>query len=316
MFPLNMKSTSPLTDHLNPSMDYPSMQSPLNDANDSPTKSYSQILQYHPFNRSQSLSSLNQSDITKALSNMSLQDPNPSPTKYDRVDSPLSDLNDEDPMKRQRSKSIVLGMPSIWSDKKRTSSNPVRRHSLHPTPVAQNTKMTHALSQSISNGYANLINPSLMDIQPIHDIGHGKSLNSFPNEQVFYLVEFKGGRSDVFYYMGELMDLNTLVIVEGDRGKDLGKILQNTLSKDILMKLSDESENEVLRGLLTDLHKVNHEIHPRQIYRMAQPSEVTMLITKSQEEMDALQYCMKLTSDMGLPMTVVDCEYQWYFIFI
>ena len=198
----------------------------------------------------------------------------------------------EDPMKRQRSKSIVLGMPSIWSDKRRSSTEPtsaVRRHSLYPQ----------------LNGYQNLLENVEMDIQQLDNIGQGRPLEELLND-ILYLVEFKGGRSDVFYYNGELLQRNHLVIVEADRGKDLGKIIQNTLTGQHLQKLFISNPEA-----LTDLHKINKQIYPRKIYRQAQPSEVTMLVSKSQDESKALALCQLKAQERQLPMSVVDCEFQW-----
>eukprot|EP00835_Amoeboradix_gromovi_P007032 NODE_1007_length_2283_cov_0.244048.p1 type:complete len:256 gc:universal NODE_1007_length_2283_cov_0.244048:1499-732(-) len=200
----------------------------------------------------------------------------------------------EDPMKRQRSKSIVLGMPSIWSDKRRSSTEPtaVRRHSLYPQ----------------MNGYQNLLENVEMDIQELDNIGQGRPLDELLND-ILYLIEFKGGRSDVFYYSGDLLLVNQLVIVEADRGKDLGKIIQNTLTGQHLKNLYLNNPEA-----LTDLHKINKQIYPRKIYRSAQPSEVTMLVSKSQDEFKALQSCQIKAQERQLPMSVVDCEFQWFFV--
>ena len=207
-----------------------------------------------------------------------------------------SGIDWEDPMKRQRSKSIVLGLPSIWSDKRRSSTEPpiIRRHSLYPQ----------------LNGYQNLLENVEMDIQQLDNIGQGRPLSELLTD-ILYLVEFKGGRSDVFYYNGDLLQINQLVIVEADRGKDLGMVIQNTLTGEHLQKLYSSNPEA-----LTDLHKVNKQIYPRRVYRQAQPSEVTMLVSKSQDESKALQLCQLKAQERQLPMSVVDCEFQWYFIFI
>ncbi|EIM92052.1 uncharacterized protein STEHIDRAFT_70518 [Stereum hirsutum FP-91666 SS1] len=70
--------------------------------------------------------------------------------------------------------------------------------------------------------------------QGVHDLGKGVPLHSVASCPL-YIVEFKAGRTDLFYAMG--MDggvgdirVGDLVIVEADRGKDLGKVINDTIT--------------------------------------------------------------------------------------
>lgn len=66
----------------------------------------------------------------------------------------------------------------------------------------------------------------------LNDVGKGVPLHAVPNSWPLYIVEFKAGRTDLFY----LTDLNVdvrvgdLVIVEADRGRDLGKVVNDSIT--------------------------------------------------------------------------------------
>ena len=112
-----------------------------------------------------------------------------------------------------------------------------------------------------------------------------------------FVVEFKGGRNDVFYIPDD-SDLavrkGNLVIVEADRGKDLGKIVRTNLKREDLM---DPSSGK--------------EMQPKMIYRHAQPPEVNMLLDKARDEAKALSICRAKCKQKNLDMEVVDAEFQW-----
>ena len=65
-----------------------------------------------------------------------------------------------------------------------------------------------------------------------HDLGRGVPLHAVPSHWHLYIVEFKAGRTDLFY-SAELTNeirVGDLVIVEADRGKDLGKVVNDTIT--------------------------------------------------------------------------------------
>ncbi|CAO3591645.1 unnamed protein product [Absidia cylindrospora] len=97
--------------------------------------------------------------------------------------------------------------------------------------VASNTShlvTTNAHSSSNNNNYT--------DPRIYHENGKGVPLHKFPADGPLYMVEFKAGRIDFFYIStsespnsnkncGTIQPMvGDLVIVEADRGKDLGKV--------------------------------------------------------------------------------------------
>ena len=143
----------------------------------------------------------------------------------------------------------------------------------------------------------------------IADVGKGVPLSTVPNSTPLYIVEFKAGRSDLFYAgdaPASLVKKGDLVIVEADRGKDLGKVVNDSITPLQVQQLQQQQAE-----IMPELHRANRELHPKRIYRLAQPGEVAMLVNKSQDELKALQYCQSKVRLRKLPMEVVDAEYQW-----
>ncbi|KAI8049769.1 PSP1 C-terminal conserved region-domain-containing protein [Syncephalis plumigaleata] len=143
----------------------------------------------------------------------------------------------------------------------------------------------------------------------IADIGKGVPLAAIPNQTPLYIVEFKAGRSDLYYVsdaMNGMVKKGDLVIVEADRGKDLGKVTNDRITPVQVQQLQRQQAEQ-----MPDLHRGNKEIHPKRIYRLAQPGEVSMLVQKSQDEAKALAVCQQKVLQRKLPMEVVDAEYQW-----
>jgi len=111
-----------------------------------------------------------------------------------------------------------------------------------------------------------------------NELGKGLPLHAIPTHGPLYLVEFKAGRTDLFYVAensGVLVKKGDLVIVEADRGKDLGKITNDSITPHQVQLLQQQQADA-----MNDGHRMNKEIHPKRIYRLAQPAEVTMLVTK------------------------------------
>jgi len=64
------------------------------------------------------------------------------------------------------------------------------------------------------------------------DLGKGVPLHSVPPSWPLFIVEFKAGRTDLFYLtdMSQDIRIGDLVIVEADRGKDLGKVVNDSIT--------------------------------------------------------------------------------------
>lgn len=142
-----------------------------------------------------------------------------------------------------------------------------------------------------------------------NELGKGLPLHAVPTHGPLFLVEFKAGRTDLFYVAensGNMVKKGDLVIVEADRGKDLGKVTNDSIMPHQVQLLQQQQADS-----MNDSHRMNKEIHPKRIYRLAQPAEVTMLVTKSQDEAKAMLVCQTKVRQKKLPMEVVDAEYQW-----
>ncbi len=66
----------------------------------------------------------------------------------------------------------------------------------------------------------------------LNDLGKGIPLHSVPSSYPLFIVEFKAGRTDLYYMPDPKMDVRVgdLVIVEADRGRDLGKVVNDGIT--------------------------------------------------------------------------------------
>ncbi|KAH8556598.1 PSP1 C-terminal conserved region-domain-containing protein [Umbelopsis sp. PMI_123] len=155
--------------------------------------------------------------------------------------------------------------------------------------------------------------PSQHDMAAIHEYFDdrrttqqemGKGIPLHQVQGALYTVEFKGSRSDL-YYVSESDALSglhpqcgDLVIVEADRGKDLGTVVAENVSKDSVDVSGSKPGS-------------TREMYPKRIYRLAQPQEISLLAVKKQDEEKALFLCQSKIARLNLPMEVVSAEYQW-----
>ncbi|KAI9309154.1 PSP1 C-terminal conserved region-domain-containing protein [Cunninghamella echinulata] len=171
--------------------------------------------------------------------------------------------------------------------------------------------------------------PNLMTSGAFRDAGKGIPLQRLPNYTNLYSVEFKAGRIDYFYVVSEpgtvavKFQPGDLVIVEGDRGKDLGKVASDTLTIEqveqyVSQKLHHQQQQQQQgngNGLDEDETNGNNDkpkdVHIKRLYRLATPDEINLLLAKGQDELRALALCQQRTKMRNLPMDVVDAEYQW-----
>ncbi|KAG8220205.1 PSP1 C-terminal conserved region-domain-containing protein [Butyriboletus roseoflavus] len=156
----------------------------------------------------------------------------------------------------------------------------------------------------------------------INDLGKGVPLSSVPASWPLYIVEFKAGRTDLFYLTDLSLEIRVgdLVIVEADRGKDLGKVVNDTITLEEVEAFQREQKERVGYGDSGPLSPGGQqsssvgskkEINPKMIYGKAQPQDTQHLVTKIQDEMKALQLCQNKVRQKKLPMEVIDAEYQW-----
>ncbi|PIL30857.1 hypothetical protein GSI_07025 [Ganoderma sinense ZZ0214-1] len=158
--------------------------------------------------------------------------------------------------------------------------------------------------------------------KPINELGKGMPLHAVPTSWPLYIVEFKAGRTDLFYCTDLSQDIRVgdLVIVEADRGKDLGKVVNDTIT---LAEVEAFQKQQKLMSMgHADVHGVPtspvgatgaavKDINPKMIYGKAQHRDTQGLAAKAQDEAKALDLCRSKVRQRKLPMEVVDAEYQW-----
>ncbi|KAB5593563.1 hypothetical protein CTheo_3029 [Ceratobasidium theobromae] len=142
-----------------------------------------------------------------------------------------------------------------------------------------------------------------------NDLGRGLPLSAVPTGAPLYVVEFKAGRTDLFFTPEggiegqEPIRRGDLVIVEADRGKDLGKVVNDSISLAEVERFMMEGADDGQGG--------RKEIMPKRIYGKAGPADTQLLLSKMQDEVKALQLCQSKIRQKKLPMEVIDAEYQW-----
>ncbi|KAI8844510.1 PSP1 C-terminal conserved region-domain-containing protein [Chytriomyces cf. hyalinus JEL632] len=127
-----------------------------------------------------------------------------------------------------------------------------------------------------------------------------------------YVIEFKAGRIDYFHagetvIPGQMIRAGDLVIVEADRGKDLGKVIHDNLANLAQLHLFQSQHKDIMVESLIS----SKEIQPKRIYGLAQQGEVSLLVSKAQDEAKAMAVCQAKIRQRKLPMEIVDAEYQW-----
>ncbi|CCM06329.1 uncharacterized protein FIBRA_08582 [Fibroporia radiculosa] len=156
----------------------------------------------------------------------------------------------------------------------------------------------------------------------LSELGKGVPLHSVPTSWPLYIVEFKAGRTDLFYSTDLAPDIrvNDIVIVEADRGKDLGRVINDTIT---LAEVEAFQKQQKLMNIgYADAHGVptspngssggsGKEINPKMIYGKAQLQDTQALAIKLQDEDKALELCRSKVRQRKLPMEVVDAEFQW-----
>lgn len=182
----------------------------------------------------------------------------------------------------------------------------------------------------------------------LNELGRGVPLHSVPTAPL-YIVEFKAGRTDIFYCSDPALEgqirTGDLVIVEADRGKDLGRVANDSIGPaDVEAYQRQQAEHAQQQqaqmggpgsGGDEGGGKSPRELMPKRIYGKAQPQDTQyvflsfwsfvsaynvalndclpcrLLASKTSDEAKALQLCQTKVRQKKLPMEVVNAEYQW-----
>ncbi|KAF9452945.1 kinase-like protein [Macrolepiota fuliginosa MF-IS2] len=221
---------------------------------------------------------------------------------------------------------------------------PVPTEDLLTLPERPDSQINHPPWSGSSRAGINILSQSSQSAsqQPsINDLGRG-----LPSSPPLFIVEFKAGRTDLFYLMDSSLDIKVgdLVIVEADRGKDLGKIVNDTITigqvEEWQVQRADNVESLNLTeglgagtaGSAAQGALQGKEINPKMILRKAdleqEATHVTwftfsprvwlislvvdrMLAAKAHDETMALALCRSKVKAKKLPMEVIDAEYRW-----
>jgi hypothetical protein len=173
-----------------------------------------------------------------------------------------------------------------------------------------------------------------------------------PRKQLF-IVSFKCSRVDVFYLLentGLTVREGDLVIVEADRGQDLGTVQHANVSPEVARLYKKKYSEEQYKWLMmyshnkegannpnADLQRDNSErqyyatdapssiqghpnfardsianLKPKAIKRLAQQHEIKMLADKEGNEAKAKRTCQQKVAHLHLQMEILDAEWQWY----
>lgn len=166
-------------------------------------------------------------------------------------------------------------------------------------------------------------------------------------QRELYIVSFKCSRVEVFYLLsgcGLVINEGDMVIVEADRGQDLGTVqnarITNDEARTLLAKYGEEQYKWLMMfstnnkrgavnpnanvyggsgnhggngGLSTrpPIRNLNSTLKPKAIKRMAAPHEVRMLREKEGNEAKAKRTCQTKVIQHHLDMEILEAEFQW-----
>jgi hypothetical protein len=172
------------------------------------------------------------------------------------------------------------------------------------------------------------------------------------HNQLLHIVYFKCSRADVFYIQegtGLTVKPGDLVIVEADRGTDIGTVVRDNVDWQTAKELKEYYNEEHYKWLMMysqnaaavqdgaglgappnnafhgstvgGMGPPNHhhpqdssagELKPKLIKRLAQSHEIHALREKEGNEAKAKRVCMQKVKEHGLNMEILDAEFQMY----
>nr|VWP01825.1 CULLIN_2 domain-containing protein [Ganoderma boninense] len=141
--------------------------------------------------------------------------------------------------------------------------------------------------------------------KPINELGKGMPLHAVPTSWPLYIVEFKAGRTDLFYCTDLSQDIrvvnDTITLAEVEAFQKQQK----------LMSMGHADVHGVPTSPTGATGGAVKDINPKMIYGKAQHRDTQGLAAKAQDEAKALDLCRNKVRQRKLPMEVVDAEYQW-----
>ena len=167
---------------------------------------------------------------------------------------------------------------------------------------------------------------------PPHDGARPFSFHD-PDQYTLHFVKFKANRMDVFYLAKEKkldLQVKDYVIVDGDRGTDLGMVSKVNVTEAEARALTAQLQREQAAATAANQNGMNanaieaiaaaaNQVSERDvtipkkfIHRLAVRGEIDGLQMKMQDEAQAKQVCEMKVQQRGLQMDILDVEYQWY----
>ena len=151
-----------------------------------------------------------------------------------------------------------------------------------------------------------------------------------------YLVQFTSGRTDTYYvpYDSTMnVTVGDYVVVEADRGEDLGRVFMDNITVPLPRRNStcttyggnqmsqydnvsptyelDDFASNNISGYAGSGPGPTPPNFPKRIYRIAQPVEIESLLGKVRDEINAIAVGQYKVQEWKLPMAIIDAEYQW-----
>jgi cell fate regulator YaaT (PSP1 superfamily) len=116
----------------------------------------------------------------------------------------------------------------------------------------------------------------------------------------YYQVMFKKPRQEIFVGYDDSFNIGDFVKVEADRGEDLGQLVAIWSSEKFNNWLKSGGHNE---RSLSKFHK--------RMLRLATQDELDLMVIKTADEEDALNYVSDKCKGRNMPMVLVGAEYQF-----
>lgn len=141
---------------------------------------------------------------------------------------------------------------------------------------------------------------------------------ALPAPKVVYNVKFK--RTQRSFVLGPRIQrdlkVGTYVKVEADRGEDLGIVIGKVPAEKYSFSARNAYRSQSMSGLDSLMPSPTGLSPPgatdlKCIIRLATHDEVALLALKREEEEELLKICRTKVRQRGLPMNVVDAEYQF-----
>lgn len=118
------------------------------------------------------------------------------------------------------------------------------------------------------------------------------------HSNMLYIIEFTSKRLAVGYMNGMMIEKNTYVILEADRGEDCGMV------KGFTSKFHYEE--------FIKMHKTSEDdFKIKKIYRLATEKDISLLQDRKRMVGPAIKECITHIREKGLKMDILDCEYQF-----